>query len=94
MKPFTAFLCTMLLGAGLTLAVSPARTPACAPPVTAHPDLPGLKTPASSFAPHAAARHRAYGMPIQAPILKRRAHRQAVPARTRHSPSAPQYRGQ
>lgn len=90
MKPFTAFLCTVLLGAGLTLAVSPARTPACAPPVATRPNAAGLKAPASSFAPHAASRRHAYGAPIQTPILRRHAHRHGTAVRTRHSPSAPQ----
>jgi hypothetical protein len=92
MKPFAAFFCTLGLGAGLALAAVPVAL--CAPPVATHPDAPGLKAKASSFAPHAVARHRAYGMPIQAPILRRHAHRQQVTARTRHSAAAPTYKPQ
>jgi hypothetical protein len=73
MNPYAAFLCTVVLGAGLTLAVTP--VPTCATAATTHSDLPGIKAPASSFAPHA--RQRAYGTPIQSSILRRhtRAHR-------------------
>lgn len=86
MNPFARFLCTVALGAGLTLAVTPARIAVCAPPNTTHPDLPGLKAPASSFAPHAASRNRAYGMPIQAQILRRHnVHRRHAVPRT-HPP--------
>ncbi|HTD11324.1 MAG TPA: hypothetical protein VK676_04575 [Steroidobacteraceae bacterium] len=90
MNPFTTLLCIVILGAALLPGVPAARTPAaCAPPSATQPGAPAQKAPASSFAPHAASRHHAYGAPIQAPILKRHPHRRHVGRDPKHSPPAP-----
>jgi hypothetical protein len=95
MNPFATLLCIVTLAAALSLSGTRAQTPACAPPATTHPDKPGLKAPASSFAPHAASRHHAYGAPIQGPILRRhKAHGRHVGREPKHAPPAPTHGGQ
>jgi hypothetical protein len=95
MKPFATLLCIVILDAALVPGVAPARAPAvCAPPSATQPGAPAQKPPASSFAPHAASRHHAYGAPLQAPILKRHAHRRHVSREPKHSRPAPTHRDQ
>jgi hypothetical protein len=90
MKPLIAALCAMVIEAGLTPGVTRAGTlPVCAPPSVVQPGAPAQKAPASSLAPRHASRHHGYGAPIQAPILKRHAHRRHVGREPKHSPPAP-----
>jgi len=72
-----------VLGGALMCGVPGATTagPCTAPTVTQIGGPEGAKPHANSFAPKGASRRRAYGAPIQAPILHRR------PASHRHHPA-------
>jgi hypothetical protein len=94
MNRLTAFLCSAAIGAVVSQAPVCARVGQCTAPAATQTGGPASgKTPPSSFAPQADSRRRAYGAPIQAPIMHRRSasHRGHPPSHA-HQPSAPAVR--